>query len=351
MTTKTTDSPLPWPPATEQLPPHLRLMGIAAAKWVSQPVYVLAKLGVADHLAEEELSTTALADRLEVRCDPLRRCLRAAASVGIFRETKTDHWTLTDSADYLRTDAQMSLRDFTVLLGEAPMWAPFGRIMDVMRQDVPAFDAVHGRPMYAHLAEDDELARTYHGAWSSLTEGVMRAVATAYDFARFATIADLGGGDGTALRILLATHPRLSGILMDLSHASEVHHQGAGHAVEERLRHISGRLPEDVPPGADAYFLKNTLHCLSPDLLLQTLRCIRTKMTRPEQRLLIVEGIVQPGNGFDWSKLMDIEVMVNNGGREHSLEEWRTLLTQAGFRLASAREVLHPQWLLEAEAV
>ncbi|MEU5545100.1 methyltransferase [Streptomyces sioyaensis] len=349
MTTKTSDSPLPWPPAAEQLPPHLRLMGIAAAKWVVQPVYVLAKLGAADHLAEEELSTAALADRLKVRCDPLRRCLRAAASVGIFRETEQDHWALTDTADHLRTDAQMSLRDFTVLLGEAPMWAPFGHIMDVMRQDTPAFDAVHGQPMYAHLAEDDELARTYHGAWSSLTEGVMRALTTAYDFSRFATIADLGGGDGTALRILLATHPQLRGILMDLSHSGEIH-QGADRAFEERLRTVSGRLPDDVPPGADAYFLKNTLHCLSPDLVLQTLRRIRSEMTRPEQRLLIVEGVVQQGNGFDWSKLMDIEVMVNNGGREHSLEEWRTLLSQSGFRLTSAREVLHPQWLLEAEA-
>ncbi|WP_371676282.1 methyltransferase [Streptomyces sp. NBC_01276] len=325
-------------------------MGIAAAKWIAQPVYVLAKLNVADRLAEGEASTAQLAEQLGVRSDPLRRCLRAAASAGVFREAQPDHWALTDMAACLRTDAAMSLRDFTVLMGEEPMWTSFGSIMQALRQEGPVFDKVHGHSMYAHLAQDDELARTYQGAWAPLTQGVMRALSAEYDLSGFDTIVDLGGGDGTALRTLLAEHPGLNGVLMDLPHVREAH-RNADDEVGARLRTVAGRLPDDVPAGADAYLLKNTLHCLPSPLVRQTLKRVREEMTRPEQRLLIVEAVLGASDGFDWSKLMDIEVMVNNGGREHTLEEWRALLTETGFRLVSAREVLHPQWLLEAQAV
>lgn len=349
MTTPGAATPNPLPTASEQLPPHLRLMGIAAAKWVAQPVYVLAKLNVADRLAEGEASTTQLAAQLGVRSDPLRRCLRAAASVGVFRESRPDHWTLTDTATFLRTDAPMSLRDFTVLLGEKPMWASFGNIMRSLRQEGPVFDEVHGHSLYTHLAQDEELAQIYQGAWAPLTQGVMRALSAAYDLSDFRTIADLGGGDGTALRTLLAEHPNMKGVLMDLPHVRDAYQAPDG-GLGARLRTVAGQLPDDVPAGADAYLLKNTLHCLTPSLVRQTLKRVREEMTHPEQRLLIVEAVLGVSDGFDWSKLLDIEVMVNNGGREHTLEEWRSLLAETGFRLVSAREVLHPQWLLEAQA-
>jgi len=322
-------------------------MSIAAAKWASQPVYALAKLKVADHLADGERTTAELAARLQIRPEPLRRCLRAAASVGVFQETRPDHWALTETADHLRTDAPVSLRDLVVLLGEPTMWEPFGRIMDVLRDGAPAFDSVHGRSLYDHLAGDPGLSDVYQGAWSPLTRAVMSAVADAYDFSPFTTVADLGGGDGTALRVLLDAYPHLNGILLDLPHALRAQRTPAD-GTAGRIRTVPGRLPDGVPPGADVYLLKNTLHCLPPDALARTLRRVREAMPRPDQRLLIVEAVIQPGNAFDWSKLMDIEVMITNGGGEHTLDEWEELLRKAGFHLASFHETLPPQWLLEA---
>ncbi|MCZ9346806.1 hypothetical protein NGM37_54810 [Streptomyces sp. TRM76130] len=342
-----TPAPSQMPLEVGKLPPHQWLMLISAAKWVAQPVHALAKLDVADHLAQEELSTRELAERLGVAANPLRRCLRAASSVGIFRETAPERWGLTDAAQPLRTDAPISLRDFTVLLGEAPMWEPFGRIMDVLHGDGPAFETTHQRSMYELLAAEPELNRVYQGAWAPLTAGVMHALTKSYDFTPYSSVADLGGGQGTALRILLQANPHLTGVLMDLPHTLQACSTDHGD-VGDRITHYPGRLPEDVPPDIDLYLLKNTLHCLSPDLVSRTLERLREEIRHPRQRLIIVEAVVQPGNGFDWSKLMDVEVMVNNGGREHTLEEWRTSLAQCGFRLTAADEVLHPQWILEA---
>jgi O-methyltransferase domain len=44
------------------------------------------------------------------------------------------------------------------------------------------------------------------------------ALLAAYDFGRFSTVADLGGGHGTFLAALLARHPHVRGLLFDQPH-------------------------------------------------------------------------------------------------------------------------------------
>jgi hypothetical protein len=51
-------------------------------------------------------------------------------------------------------------------------------------------------------------------------------------------------------------------------------------------------------------------------------------------RLLLVEGIVPPGNGPSISKFFDLAMMVLPGGMERTEEEYRRLFEAAGFRLS-----------------
>lgn len=50
-------------------------------------------------------------------------------------------------------------------------------------------------------------------------------------------------------------------------------------------------------------------------------------------RLLIVERLIGPPNEGAESKLSDLNMMVNVGGRERSQEEFARLLQEAGFGL------------------
>jgi hypothetical protein len=62
-------------------------------------------------------------------------------------------------------------------------------------------------------------------------------------------------------------------------------------------------------------------------------------------RLLLVEGVVEPGNEPDWMKILDLHMLVLLGGRERSESQWQRLLGEAGFDLQAPEP---DSFLLEA---
>lgn len=338
--------------AEPQLPPHVQLMGLVAGKWMAQPLYVLAELGVADLLAEGPRSAAELAADLDVHADALRRCLRAAAALGVLVEGGDGRYSLLPMGQALRSDVPCSVRDFTILLGSEPTWASFGAILHTVRTGEPAFPAVHGTDLFDYLATHPDLARAYQGAWASLTDELAPEAVAAYDFGRYPVIADIGGGHGRMLRHLLSAVPGSRGILMDREEVLAAARPAlSGTAEYDRITFVPGTLPETAPPVADAYLLKNTLHCFADAearaMLLPLAAALRE---RQDARVLVLDTVVPDDGSFHWSKFIDIEVMVDNGGRERELDEWAKLFDSAGLRLVSVTPVTPPQSLLEVAA-
>ena len=53
-------------------------------------------------------------------------------------------------------------------------------------------------------------------------------------------------------------------------------------------------------------------------------------------KLLVVGRVIPPGNDLSPGNLIDIHMLlINEGGRERTEQEWRTLLTAGGFGLQS----------------
>jgi hypothetical protein len=67
-------------------PPPAVLMQMMTGYWVSQAVYVAAKLGLADLVADGVGDVDDLAARTGADASSLHRVLRALASVGVFTE-------------------------------------------------------------------------------------------------------------------------------------------------------------------------------------------------------------------------------------------------------------------------
>ncbi|RKT11321.1 O-methyltransferase [Streptomyces sp. 1114.5] len=332
------------------MPPHLRLMQLIAAKWITQPLLALAHLGVADLLQAGPRTVEDLAQDCGVLTDPLRRCLRAAAGVGVFAETEDGCFTLTPMAHHLSSGVDLSLRDLTLLLGSEPTTRSFAGILDVLKTGRPSFQTANGTAFFDYLDRSPELGTIYQGAWAPLTAGVGLALLKAVDFAQFDTVADLGGGNGTLLRAILDAHPSLKGVLMDRPKVLEEAHPGLTQGqLSQRVELFAGALPRDVPTQADAYLIKNTLHCFDETVAAETLLSIRAAIgDRKDARLFLIESVITPGNEYDWGRFVDIEVMVNCGGRVHTLPEWEKLLDTYGFVLDDAKDLLPPQWLLTA---
>jgi hypothetical protein len=67
----------------------------------------------------------------------------------------------------------------------------------------------------------------------------------------------------------------------------------------------------------------------------QILRVVRTAIGSGSARLLVLDGVVAPGNAPDMLKSLDIEMLLLPGGRERTADEFRALFAAAGFELVS----------------
>ncbi len=97
---------------------HEQMMRMMTGYWVSQAIYVAAKLGIADLIDDGMESVDQLAEATATHPRSLYRLLRALASVSIFAEREGRRFALTPLAECLRDDAPGSQRSTAIMFGE-----------------------------------------------------------------------------------------------------------------------------------------------------------------------------------------------------------------------------------------
>jgi len=125
----------------------------------------------------------------------------------------------------------------------------------------------------------------------------------------------------------------MQGILFDLPGVIErarANIEAAG--LEGRCQVVAGNFFEVVPPGADAYLMRHIIHDWDDDESITILRNCRRALGHGG-KLLIVEGVVPPGNEPSVSKFFDLAMMVLPGGMERTEEEYHHLFEAAGLQL------------------
>jgi hypothetical protein len=313
--------------------PVAELRRLANGYQVSQAIHVAATLGIADRLAEGARSSDELA--AETAADPgaLYRLLRALAGVGVFREEDDRRFALTELGDSLRSDAPEGIAGWARFAGGPSHWRAWGELLHSVRTGENAFRHAHGTDVWTYRAQRPEESAIFDGAMMALTRSANRALVEAYDFGRFGTIVDVGGGNGALLALLLARYPELEGVLFDQPHvvsgASDV--LGAA-GVADRCRVVDGSFFEGIPAGGDAYVLKAIIHDWQDEESIAILRGVRA-VVPGEGALLLIERVLGPPNTDAATKLSDLNMLVSAGGRERTADEFDALLAAAGFRL------------------
>jgi hypothetical protein len=132
-----------------------------SAPYVTQCIYAVAKLGIADLLRDGSKETHELAALTETHEPSLYRVLRALASVGIFSEIQLRCFELSPIAQLLRSDVPNSLRAFSVLCGGDLQYQPFGKILYSIKTRKPAFDHVFNMSFYDYLKQDSIAGRVF----------------------------------------------------------------------------------------------------------------------------------------------------------------------------------------------
>ncbi len=315
------------------LPPQIVLMQMATSNWISQAVYVAAKLGIADLLKDGAKHCDELASLTKAHAPSLYRLLRALASLGVFAETDKGYFTLTSLAHYLRSDLPDSLRAMAIMNGEEHYQA-WGELKQSVQTGKSAFEYLYGMQIFDYYAQNPESAAIFDQAMTSYSSTESAAVAESYDFSSIETLVDVAGGHGSLLTCILKANPSMNGILFDQTSVIE----GAEPLLEvagilSRCKLVSGDFFESVPAGGNAYILKHIIHDWGDEQALVILKHCYEAM--PENgKLLLVEQVIPPGNEPFFGKLLDLNMLVMcPGGRERTETEYRALLEKASFKL------------------
>jgi hypothetical protein len=301
--------------------------------WVSQAIYVVAKLRIADLLAEGPRGVDELAGATGVHARSLYRVLRALASTGVFREEGSRRFALTPTAELLRSDAAESQRPLALMMGEEQYQA-YGHLLHTVRTGETAFEAVFGKPIFDYLGEHPEQAATFDAAMTAIHGRETEAMLAAYDLSAIGVLADIGGGNGSTLRGVLRRYPAMNGILFDQAHVVERARSAiAADGLAARCQTVAGSFFDSVPAGADAYLLRHIIHDWDDDKAGLILRHVHRAMGAGA-RLLVVESVIPADNAPSFGKLLDLTMMVSPGGLERTEDEFRVLLESAGFTLS-----------------
>ena len=120
--------------------------------WISQSIYVAAKLGVADLLTDGPRPVEELAAETESDAPSLRRVLRALASVGIFTEASPGTYALTPMAALLQSGTPHSMRALAIMYAEE-QYRAWGDLLHSVRTGETAFEQQFGTNYFAYLAQ------------------------------------------------------------------------------------------------------------------------------------------------------------------------------------------------------
>ena len=330
----------------DTLPPEVQIVEMVMAQFVSRLVHLTATLKLPDHLADGPKTAEELAALTSTHAPSLYRVMRTLASLGLFTEDQSHRFALQPLGEVLKSGTpshatalimggDMVARSldnmlYSVQTGKTGFQKSFG---------VPLFDWLGGHPVEASLFNQTMVG--IHGMEPP-------AVAAAYDFSVFKTIADVGGSTGNLLATILARHPAPRGILFDLPHVvRDAPAFIAQRGLTDRIQIEAGSFFDRVPAGADAYILSHVIHDWNQEQCLTILGHCRRAMS-PTGRLLLVEMVLPPGDTPHPGKMLDMAMLVVPGGEERTEAEYAALLDKAGFRLTRVVPTASPVSIVEA---
>jgi O-methyltransferase/methyltransferase family protein len=317
------------------------LTQMAMGYFRSRTLCAAARLGVADALGDEERTVKHLAAACGAEPAALYRLLRALASFGVVAETSPASFVLTPLGKPLRKDASDSAWAGIVFWADllADEWS---YLTECVRNGKNAM-AVRPPGVPSRWSQDPDGPAVFRAVMGTSPAEDYMPIARGWDFSKYHTVADLGGGGGALIAAVLEAFPHVQGMLVDRPESidrAKSRFESAGSGTQSKLagrcRLVAADLTQEVPPGADVYMLKHLLHGYGDDAASAVLRHCRSVLPK-EGRVLVIEfvlpEVVDHADGDLEHRLMsDLNMLAVTGGRERSATEWKHLLASAGLQ-------------------
>jgi len=306
----------------------------------AQIVAVSAELGLPDLINSGVQTYQELAERTGANPGAMRRLLRALCALGVLDSLPPDGVALNEMSRCLLAEDARSLNAWARLVLDQfyPSW---GALKEAVMSGGTGFEKVHGLDAWSHRGRNARSGRLFSAAMARGAAELSDALASCYDFSDVPTLVDVGGGDGTLVRSLLRRYPNMSAIVLDAEAPADVPPVLAG-----RMSVQHGDFLDRVPPGALCYVLSRVLHDWDDAAAVHILHNVARAMDA-NGVVLVVERLMTDAPPLEFV-ISDINMMVMNGGRERTDDEFVALLDQAGLVLERRFRIASPLSILEA---
>ncbi|KAM5480394.1 hypothetical protein McanCB56680_004914 [Microsporum canis] len=195
------------------------------------------------------------------------------------------------------------------------------------------------KPIYQFLAETGR-AEGFHRVTGtgSVVEAPGLLADYPWDDVKGETVVDIGAGVGDFIRTYLEKFPDATAAAFELPSTAEILQQRfpPNDTLAKRVVSITGGdFFKDPLPQSSVYLLRWILHNWGDEDCVKLLRRIRDTITiKPGvSRVLIVESVVFDGRLGRGARYADIRMLARCRNKERTLDEYRTLAEDAGWRL------------------
>ncbi|XP_059276640.1 acetylserotonin O-methyltransferase-like [Lycium ferocissimum] len=318
------------------------------------------ELGIAEFLEsnQEPVSLNQLSAALGCCSSSLYRILRFLINRGIFKETSTKNgetsYVQTPLSRLLLKEGRNSMAAFVLFESSPMMLAPWHNLsarVSSKENNMSAFDAAHGKDVWKYAEADSGYNNLLNNAMACDARVAVSAIINGCPeiFEGINTMIDVGGGDGTALRLLVEAFPWITGINFDLPHVASVapHSKGVSHVGGDMFNYV---------PKADVAFLMWVLHDWGDEECIQILTKCREAIPKDNGKVIILEAVIGEKEEIKGNeKLKDVALMLDmvmmahtSNGKERTAKEWAYVLSEAGFKRHTISHINAVQSVIQA---
>src|SRR5438105_1851156 len=186
-------------------PPPVRVLEALFGLLDHGGLVALCELGVPDAL-DRPIAPSALAQILGVDAALLERVVRYGAARGWVRLDRRGRVAPTPMTLFLRTDHPGGWRAWVDFAAGRDVSAAVATVGEAVRSGGHAYSIANGEPFFEHIRAGAERGRAFDAAMSAGARLHGLALAVAVDWSATGRVCDVGGGDGSLLRVLLDAH-------------------------------------------------------------------------------------------------------------------------------------------------